>query len=402
MTERTQTIIILWGSSGTGKTALHLATQRGQQHLVDVPILREAMGTEFATLGRDAMLLLCEQDSAATLAAIRETIGDKRFLVSDAVPDAAWFISACSEHYRIVVIATFCYPWVVAARRDVRYRACPNSPEIERTRGVLPDESLVDYIAGTWLDNPAIEVVVADTSDYPIRTITLDEARAMVTSELTEPTLPAQDTMYQRSLRIGGKWHGEASTQRRQFEEGRVNAILPADLTGKTVLDIGASEGGMCYEALTRGAMYATGVELRPSHTALMQHIRTACQLPMTVCELDITQETLPPLTLHLVDVRYDLALLLNVLHHLGDNAEPVFRNVLRACDSLVLEGPFCCGKEPCYPAIEPYLNALHMPPFWIERIAAEEGFVLTSMANSPMTPGQRMKFKLQRKDSPA
>lgn len=180
-------------------------------------------------------------------------------------------------------------------------------------------------------------------------------------------------------------------------EKERLSLILPADLTGKTLLDIGASEGGFCYEALHRGAIYATAIESRDTHVALMRRIRDAWQLPMTVAQMDVVNQSLPVLTTHGPKViRYSLALLLNVLHHCQD-PKALLEKVLAVCDSVVIETPFTAGCEPHPIGLPPYPFHLGLPPEWVKHVGAASGFTLDAIEISSMMEGQRLLYKLRR-----
>lgn len=89
-------------------------------------------------------------------------------------------------------------------------------------------------------------------------------------------------------------------------------------MTNMTLLDVGASDGGFCYEALNRGAFYATALESREDRVEFMRHVRDTCQLAMGVAHLNIVSDTIPAIQVWETPRRYDVGLLLNVLHHMG------------------------------------------------------------------------------------
>lgn len=390
------TILNLWGSSGTGKTAVRQMMEAGRADLLDVPILREAIGSGFGQFAHEDCLHIRDEIWAGQSPrsifrqAVERGFGDRDWLLNDTgITDQSLIEQA---DCRKVLVALFAYPWLVQARRDVRYRMYPDDPGKARTDGILPDRALVEAALG-W---KGAETVLVDASDYPLRQITADEALALVETPETAPELPARELMYQQCLWIRGEPYGTAEPWRQEWERARLDNILPDDLTGLTVLDVGASEGGMCYEALHRGAYMATAVEIRPSHVEICRRIRTACRLPVVSAHLDIAQQELPPAFVTITPVRYGVGLLLNVLHHFAE-PEPLFRKVLRACERVIVESPFFPGRTPLRPGLAPYPNAMHLPPTWVECIGRSEGFCLTAMRNSNMSQGQRMVFDLQR-----
>ena len=390
-----KTIISLWGSSGVGKSALYQLMRGGQAHLVEVPLLREAMAAGFAEFDRATALLVRAEGRPPLEPVIRQAIGDKAFLVSDLGILQEEMAAECPD-YRTVVCCLFVYPWLVEARRNIRYRFHPTEPSRQKTDGVLPDRALVDYVAQTLIGDLGVETILVDASDYPLRPMTVEEAYAMVDSQPSPVQLPPVESLYQQCLWIAGELHGSQVPDRQQFERQRLDSILPPDLTGKSILDIGASEGGMSYEALHRGALYATAVEQRQAQVELMRHIRTARQLPMTVCHLDVRQGRLPPLAVHFTETRYDLTLLLNVLHHFEDPL-PLLDEALDLSERLILETAFGLGKVPYKAGWDPYPNATHLPPEWVRRVAEGKGFRLAAIEVSDMCPGQRLIYRLER-----
>lgn len=79
-------------------------------------------------------------------------------------------------------------------------------------------------------------------------------------------------------------------------------------VVGKTVLDIGCAEGLITLECCKRGAIFARGVEIVPAHVQMAESLRSGpCAF-----EVGDAQAWVP-------DQRYDVVLLLAVLHKLPD-----------------------------------------------------------------------------------
>jgi tRNA (mo5U34)-methyltransferase len=98
-------------------------------------------------------------------------------------------------------------------------------------------------------------------------------------------------------------------------------ARLPEDLSGKRVLDIGTSNGGVAFEAERRGARQVVAVDIYPSHWFGFSDIRA--YLGSDVEFLQANVYGLPAV----LDERFDLVFFFGVLYHL--------RHPLLALDAL-------------------------------------------------------------------
>lgn len=107
-------------------------------------------------------------------------------------------------------------------------------------------------------------------------------------------------------------------------------AVFPQDLRGKTVLDIGASLGYFCFEALRRGATRAVGVDVDPETVRKAQLLADCLGLDAEFRVLDIDMDP--------IDEQFDYVLCLNLLHH-ARNPITVLDRLMRATrEFLVLE----------------------------------------------------------------
>jgi Methyltransferase domain len=107
--------------------------------------------------------------------------------------------------------------------------------------------------------------------------------------------------------------------------------LLPGDLAGKRVLDIGCNEGFFCHELAKRGALEIIGIDEHESPLAIAQKLYSA----PNICFLQQRWDVLP-------DGPFDLVLWTSAMHYEADPAD-VIRRVVRvlAPDGLfVLE----CG----------------------------------------------------------
>jgi 2-polyprenyl-3-methyl-5-hydroxy-6-metoxy-1,4-benzoquinol methylase len=188
---------------------------------------------------------------------------------------------------------------------------------------------------------------------------------------------------YHRAFHIRDEWYGQVKY--RGDEAYRFTKILPNYMTGMSVLDVGACYGVFCYEAAGRGATNVVAVDCDPEAIALVQSVRDYHQLPITTVQMAIEAEPPPVLG---DKPRYDLALLLNILHHVGKLKGPlhrpdaVLRSVLNICNAAVIETPPIMGAR--WPA-------------WVHDVAAGEGFVVHADEEASHLPAERRLLKLAR-----
>ena len=90
----------------------------------------------------------------------------------------------------------------------------------------------------------------------------------------------------------------------------RFAAALPADLTGKTVLDIGCNAGFYAFEMKRRGAKRVVGIDSDPRYLA-------QARLAAEVLGHDIELRELDVYRVAELDERFDLVIFMGVLYHL-------------------------------------------------------------------------------------
>lgn len=106
--------------------------------------------------------------------------------------------------------------------------------------------------------------------------------------------------------------------------------VYPADLTGKTVLDVGCYHGFFLHDAVRRGAQRAVGIEMDPEHFRIARMLA-----PLWQGKVEIQQGMLEDVV---VEERFDIVLFLNVLHHVSDPVA-VMRKLSSLCrGTLVVE----------------------------------------------------------------
>ncbi|MBA3540400.1 MAG: TIGR04290 family methyltransferase [Deltaproteobacteria bacterium] len=90
----------------------------------------------------------------------------------------------------------------------------------------------------------------------------------------------------------------------------RFESVLPADLTGKTVLDIGCNAGFYAFEMKRRGAARVVAVDTDVRYLAQAQLASEVLGLEIELCKLDVYQVAE-------LGQRFDLVIFMGVLYHL-------------------------------------------------------------------------------------
>jgi tRNA (mo5U34)-methyltransferase len=136
---------------------------------------------------------------------------------------------------------------------------------------------------------------------------------------------------------------------------------IPADLTGKTVLDIGCNAGFYSIEMKRRGAARVVGIDVDESYLA---QARFAAQL----CEADIELRQLSAYDVGRLGEKFDLVLFLGVFYHLRHPLlalDLIHEHVAK--DLLVFQS-MQRGSEEVEPLAGDY-------PFWETSIFERPGF---------------------------
>jgi 2-polyprenyl-3-methyl-5-hydroxy-6-metoxy-1,4-benzoquinol methylase len=107
-------------------------------------------------------------------------------------------------------------------------------------------------------------------------------------------------------------------------------AILPDDLSGASVLDIGCNFGFFCFEAAKRGASRVLGIDVDPENIRKARLLADCLGLDVEFALLDIEVDSL--------NERFDHVLCLNVLHHLRNPLASIEHLIEMTTGRLVLE----------------------------------------------------------------
>ncbi len=106
--------------------------------------------------------------------------------------------------------------------------------------------------------------------------------------------------------------------------------VYPADLTGKSVLDVGCYYGFFLHEAIRRGARRAAGIEADPERFRIASTLATLWN-----GKVDVFEGLLEDVEL---TEKFDVVLFLNVLHHVKDPV-PVMKRLAGLCrGTLIVE----------------------------------------------------------------
>lgn len=110
----------------------------------------------------------------------------------------------------------------------------------------------------------------------------------------------------------------------------RFDLVFDADMTGKSVLDVGSYLGAYCLEASRRGATRVVGWEINPARLRQARMLADICGLDPVYENKDIEVDD--------IDERFDVVLGLNILHHMRNPALVIDKLVAATTGRLALE----------------------------------------------------------------
>lgn len=119
---------------------------------------------------------------------------------------------------------------------------------------------------------------------------------------------------------------------RGQDHSKKIAAILPDNLVGKSVLDVGCYYGLYSHEAAKRGARRVLGIELNEERFAVAKEIARLWEDGVEIRQGDILEIE--------IGETFDLVLFLSVLHHIKNPIEVMGRLAALCEDTVVVE--FC------------------------------------------------------------
>lgn len=109
-----------------------------------------------------------------------------------------------------------------------------------------------------------------------------------------------------------------------------LNLVLPPDLSGKSLLDIGCRYGYFSFEAAKRGASRVVGVDFDEDALVKARKLNLITGLGVEFKKLDISKED--------IGETFDYVVCLNVLHHLQDPLSVLKNLIAHTKERLVLE----------------------------------------------------------------
>ncbi|MFP3855446.1 MAG: class I SAM-dependent methyltransferase, partial [Anaerolineales bacterium] len=119
---------------------------------------------------------------------------------------------------------------------------------------------------------------------------------------------------------------------------GTLAVIMPSELSGKSVLDVGCHYGFFSFEAAKRGARRVMGVDFDDDALRKAGKLREVIGSDVEFRKLNIANQT--------VDEKFDIVLCLNVLHHLPDPLRTLNDLVDITRERLVLEVAGVRGRD--------------------------------------------------------
>lgn len=119
----------------------------------------------------------------------------------------------------------------------------------------------------------------------------------------------------------------------------RVQQVLPRDVKGKSVLDVGTNYGIVPYSAIQRGASKAVGLEPDEQYYPVARRIAE-----LNGNRYEVRQQRVEELS---PDEHFDVVLFLNVLHHIVNPVSAVARLVAVCRETMVIE--FSLPDDPEY-----------------------------------------------------
>jgi hypothetical protein len=376
----------------SGKTVLQGLMEREDMHLVEVPLLCEAVAEGYNYVPVD--LVHAFRATGRNMRELNYGMEDRPYLVVDACVSAKEVAAAFAETRVVQVVLVA--PWyLVAARRRLRLvmDGIPLAAIDNHPRYVAWANTYYSHNYREQMVLEGVEEVWVNTADCPWRVE--EDPDTVLRPMFAWPYIDDPTQLYQQALHIGEGWYGNRA--RVGFEQARLDAVLPADCAGLTVLDVGSSEGGFCFEALNRGAVYTMGLELRQPQVDLMVTLRSQTFQALSVAQYDVNKLPLPVLYDRYGEARlWGLTLLLNVLHRVEDPGK-LLREALVKSERVVVEAPFCMGTEPGKPEDAKYPGTWHLPPAWVTQVAHAHGFGMKRIEVGPYVPEQRLIFEMSR-----
>ena len=124
-------------------------------------------------------------------------------------------------------------------------------------------------------------------------------------------------------------------TDKRSWAERIFDGI---DFNNKTVLDVGSAYGAFSYEAIRRGANKVVALENGKKRFPIAKKISELMQQNIIVLNKDVEGG--------LIDEKYDITLLLNIIHHLLDPIYTIRKLGKATKELLIVEFPTLSNKK--------------------------------------------------------
>jgi len=190
----------------------------------------------------------------------------------------------------------------------------------------------------------------------------------------------------QRAIRVGGDWFGDSAYV--EAMQNRLDVILPQNMEGMSLLDIGACHGAFSFEAVDRGADHVSVIERLQPNIDSMQRISDELHMPITIFNDDIQTMEFPLIN----NKKYSIGLLLNVLH-INEDPKSILCKTLNVCEKTIVEVPFCSGGDLIRESDRgDGIRMWQFPPYWMNQVGQNNGFNV-SFQTATLAQEHRMLF---------
>jgi len=377
------TIVALRGPEAAGKSMLHTLMIRGQSQYWSSSRL-DGIRRHNSAFGIPTAFVFAYEGGLPLLPLVERAIADKDYLVLETVDADHGLLKEACGNFDLLRTWLVLPKWLLEARR--RYRlirpgwTTAENVEQHPIRGRHSRNMFCSDNLQREYDLSPETMLTIDARDFPMVEVPFDEAM-----RITENRVDVFDLgrlHYQKAVRVGDQWYGPEDAI--PFQRGRFDTILPADMTGMDVLDVGARNGAFCFESINRGALWAVAVENAPEAVAIIKQLRNKHECHVTVADIDIEKAALPRMQfkpLVAAPVRYSLALLTNILHHVKA-PDVLLKSALMISDAAVIETPPLLGKR---------------WPGWVYAVADSCGCAVTSIEPATVHPESRHIVRIER-----
>jgi 2-polyprenyl-3-methyl-5-hydroxy-6-metoxy-1,4-benzoquinol methylase len=141
--------------------------------------------------------------------------------------------------------------------------------------------------------------------------------------------------------------------------------IFKYSVENKTVLDIGCKYGYFCHEAVLKGALSVTGVEINKDNVEISKKIISMWNRDIEIIEGDFLKTRL--------DQKFDIVLFLNVIHHVISPVE-ILKKISKCTNELmIVEFPTILDKHTGLNGVQNIIYRLLFSKYPLAYIGSEQ-----------------------------